>query len=162
MINEMLSVSRKKYFLPKHRIRTFCKYFQQCTCAGAYTAEEMHLSSTDNPHTKFENIANVDNLKTNATKMLISQASKVKTLMTQEKWSLITDCRSWPELGLTPATAPTEAGPPETIKVHLSTGHAPPDPELLPSRINFKKETLPCALKLSHLGSLNPDTPWRG
>lgn len=26
----------------------------------------------------------------------------------------------------------------------------------------FQKETLPCALKLSHLGSLHPDTPWRG
>lgn len=26
----------------------------------------------------------------------------------------------------------------------------------------FQKETLPCALKLSHLGSPNPDTPWRG
>lgn len=26
----------------------------------------------------------------------------------------------------------------------------------------LKKETLPYALKLSHLGSLNPDIPWRG
>lgn len=129
--------------------------------AGAYIAEEMHLNSTDNPHTKFQNITNVDNPKRNPTKLLIRKASKVKTSPTRENQgptfcetttlSFMADCRSRPELGLIPARVPTRVGPTENIKVHLSTGCALVDPELLPARTYFKKETLPYALKLSRL-----------
>lgn len=122
----------------------------------------MHLSSTDNPHTKFQNTTNVDNLKRNPTELSIMQASKVKNLPTQENWSLMADCRSTPELGLIPATVPNKVGPTENIKVHLSTGHALAGLELLPARIYCKRETLSYALKLSYLGSQNPETPWRG
>lgn len=98
----------------------------------------MHLSSTDNPHTEILNIINVDNLKRDATKMSIRQECDVKTLPAQENSNLIADCRSCPELGLIPATVPTEADATENIKVHLSTGHVLADPELFPARTYFK------------------------
>lgn len=89
----------------------FFQYCIQPTCAGAYIAEGMHLSSIDNPHTKFQPITNADNQERKPTKPLIRQDNKVKILPTQEHWSLMADCRSWPASGLIPAAVPTEAGP---------------------------------------------------
>jgi len=67
-INEMLSASRKSYFLPKHTITISANFFHYCpqfTCSGAYTADEMHLSSIDNPRSKFQTITNAETKKEN-------------------------------------------------------------------------------------------------
>lgn len=70
----------------------------------------MHLSSIDNPQTKFQTIANADNQERKPTKPSITQANKVKILPTWEN-----DLDGWLQIvarvRADPATAPTEAGP---------------------------------------------------
>lgn len=117
----------------------------------------MHFSSTDNPHTIFQNITNVDNLKRNPTKLLIRQSNKVKALPTRENRSFKVDCRPRSELGLIPATVPTKAAPTENVKMRLSTGTS----WAFACQKLLLKINSPYVHKLFHLGSLNPDIPWR-